>query len=277
MITSSANPTVKQIRKLRERKERQTSGLFYAEGLRIVAEAVQQNAPIETVIVAPELLTGDFGNHLVDEITAKHTPVLEVSADIFRGMALKEGPQGLAAVIRQSWVNINAIEPQGLAIWVALDAVADPGNLGTILRTNDAIGGQGIILVDNCTDPYDPTSIRASMGAVFSQRLVKTTFEAFAAWKRRVDIPLIGTSGAAKTDYQGIRYPRPVVIYMGSERQGLQEYAMNLCDELVRIPMVGRSDSLNLAVATAITLYEVFNQRRPAAPAETAGPAEAAG
>lgn len=262
MITSSANPTVKQIRKLRERKERQSSGMFYAEGLRIVAEAVQQNAPIETVIVAPELLTGDFGHQLVDEITANHTPVLEVSADIFRGMALKEGPQGLAAVIRQNWVNLNTIVPESGAVWVALDAVADPGNLGTILRTNDAIGGEGIILVDNCTDPYDPTSIRASMGAVFSQRLVKTTFEAFAAWKRRTGISIIGTSGAAKTDYQGIRYPRPVVIYMGSERQGLQEYAMNLCDELVQIPMVGRSDSLNLAVATAITLYEVFNQHR---------------
>jgi RNA methyltransferase, TrmH family len=262
MITSTANQNIKQIRKLRERKERQSSGLFYAEGIRIVAEAAEKGAPIETLVVSPDLLTNPFGQELAGNLLKRGVTLLEVSAEVFKSIALKDGPQGLAAVIRQQWANISAIDPHQGSTWVALDEVADPGNLGTILRTHDAVGGEGLILLDNSTDPYDPTSIRASMGAVFTQRLVKTTFNEFAAWKRGAGMALVGTSGDARQDYQGMVYPKPVIVMMGSEREGLSEEHFRLCDALVRIPMVGSSDSLNLAVATAVTLYEIFNQRR---------------
>lgn len=262
IITSTANPKIKWIRKLRERKARQECGCFYAEGLRIVVEAVQQSAPVETLITAPELLTSPVGQKLLEEQRVKGVEVLEVSPEVFQTIALKEGPVGIAAVIRQEWLALEQVQVLPGDLWVALDEVADPGNLGTILRTNDAVGGKGLILLDRSTDPYDPTAIRASMGALFSQRLVKATFDEFAAWKLGRAVFLVGTSGASQTDYQEMAYPDNLVVLMGSEREGLSEAHMRSCDAMVRIPMVGRSDSLNLAVATALVIYEVFHQKR---------------
>lgn len=266
-ITSLSNPRVKAIRKLRDRKERQQSGLFYVEGVRIVAEAVQLPENLETLIVAPELLTSDFAHGLVYEQLERGVPVLEVSPQVFETISLKEGPTGLAAVMRQNWNSLSAVDMKEDQTWVALDSVADPGNLGTILRTNDAVGGMGVILLDNATDPFDPTSIRASMGAIFSQNLIRASFSEFASWKQSINVPLIGTSDKAKTHYHRCIYPSACVLIMGSERQGLQPQHLQLCDEVVRIPMVGRSDSLNLAVATGIVLYEIFNQHHAAAEA----------
>ncbi|HEX2980411.1 MAG TPA: RNA methyltransferase [Anaerolineaceae bacterium] len=262
LITSPGNPRIKQIRKLRERKERQESGLFYIEGLRIVAEAVQQGADIETLVAAPELLTSDFGQQLLADCAGHGLPVLEVSADVFANLSLKEGPVGLAAVARQKWDALETVKPDSDRTWVALDAVADPGNLGTILRTHDGVGGVGLILLDHSTDPFDPTAIRASMGAVFSQKLVRCSFEEFASWKQGSGCTLVGAAGQSSLDYQAYRYPDGAVLLMGSERQGLQPHHLALCDAVVSIPMVGRSDSLNLAMATGIILYEIFNQRR---------------
>lgn len=262
MITSTANPQIKAIRKLRERKERLQNGLFYIEGVHIVGEAVSQHADIETLISAPDLLTSEFGNKLVEQEMKKGRPVLEVSAEVFAGLALKEGPQGLAAVIHQNYTALEAVQLNGHDLWVALDSVADPGNLGTIMRTLDSVGGKGVILLDQSTDPYDPTTVRASMGALFALGMVKTSFETFAAWKRKNEAYLIGTSGAAAQDYHHTPYPDHFVLLMGSERHGLLEQHLSLCDAMVSIPMVGKSDSLNLAVSTAVVLYEVFNYRR---------------
>ena len=261
-ITSPANPRMKTIRKLRERKERQVSGLFYVEGLRIVVEAFQQKADVVSLIVAPELLSSKVGQDLVADQIVSGVPILEVSTQVFETISLKEGPVGLAAIVRQNWHGLEAVELDEGDTWVALDSIADPGNLGTIMRVNDAVGGRGIILLDNSTDPYDPTCIRASMGAIFSQKLVRASFSEFASWKKAHSAPVVGTSDKAKMDYQAYRYPKDIVVLMGSERQGLPEQQLKLCDEVVSIPMVGRSDSLNLAVATGIVLYEIFNQRR---------------
>ena len=262
IITSSANPQVKAIRKLRDRKERQQSGLFYAEGLRIVGEAMEHGGKIQTLVAAPELLTSDFGRGLLERARQMAIPIMEVSPEVFGGMALKDGPQGLAAVIHQNFNDIHQVHLSSRDFWVALDAVADPVNLGTIIRTLDSVGGKGIILLDQSTDPYDPTATRASMGALFSLTLVKTTLEIFSKWKRDNHVALIGTSGAASTDYHHTVYPDHFVLLMGSERHGLLEPHLRLCDTVVSIPMVGKSDSLNLAVSTAVVLYEVFNQRR---------------
>jgi RNA methyltransferase, TrmH family len=262
MITSAANERVKWLRKLQDRKARQESGLFYIEGLRIVIEAVQQGAAIETLVVAPELLRSDFGQQLVTKQQNAGRAVMEVSGEVFQRLSLKEGPQGLAAVVHQQWQDLADVRVEAGQTWVALDAVADPGNLGTILRTHDAVGGQGVILLDQSTDPYDPSAVRASMGALFTQRLVRASFAEFADWKQRVEVALVGTSGAAEQDYHTYQYPVGLVLLMGSERQGLQAHHLAVCDALVSIPMYGKSDSLNLAVATAVVLYEILNQRR---------------
>ncbi|HTX78633.1 MAG TPA: RNA methyltransferase, partial [Longilinea sp.] len=148
-------------------------------------------------------------------------------------------------------------------LYIALDAVQDPGNLGTILRTGDAVGGKGVILLDHSTDPFDPATVRGSMGAIFSQNLIKATLDEFGDWKKRNHCKVIGTSGAAEYNYHQYRFSTPMVLLMGSERQGLTENHIALCDDVVKIPMVGRSDSLNLAVATAVVLYEIFNQTHP--------------
>lgn len=262
MITSLSNERIKAIRKLQERKYRQETGLFYIEGLRIVAEAIEQQEKIETLLVAPELLKSVFARQMVEKQHEQGTPILEVGAEVFRRVSLKEGPQGLAAVVRQRWTPLEALSLEPGHTWVALDSVADPGNLGTILRTLDAVGGQGVILLDQSTDPYDPAAVRGSMGALFTQTLVRASLAEFADWKRQKAIPVVGTSDKAKMDYHVYRYPDPLVLLMGSERQGLQEPHLALCDEVVRIPMLGKSDSLNLAVATSVALYEILNQKR---------------
>jgi TrmH family RNA methyltransferase len=262
VITSSSNPTVKQIRKLRERKERQQTGLFYAEGLRIIIEAFQSGSKIERLIYSPELLVSSLGRELIEQHRNQEVELVEVSADVFQSFALKDEPQGIGAVIAQRWLPLEQVQVLPGEGWVALDSVADPGNLGTILRTNDAVGGKGVILLDQSTDPYDPTAIRASMGAIFSQQLVKASFVQFAAWKTAGKVPVVGTSGAAQVDYHTAAYPQNWVLLMGSERLGLQDQALRICDLVVRIPMKGSSDSLNLAAATAVVLYEIFNHHR---------------
>jgi RNA methyltransferase, TrmH family len=260
-MTSPANPHIKLIRKLRDPKERKQSGLFYIEGLRIVAEALLTGAKIEYLVVAPDLLTSDYANQLILNEPAASLPRYELTAEAFSSFSQKDRPQGLGAVVHQNWSTLDIISEKP-ALWVALDSVQDPGNLGTILRTSDAVGCKGLILLDQSSDPFDLTAVRASMGALFSQKLIKTTIHEFTAWNKTSDLPIIGTSGAADVDYHHVHYPFPFILLMGSEKQGLLKQHLSLCDMIVKIPMVGRSDSLNLAVATAIVLYEAFNQQR---------------
>lgn len=262
IITSRGNARVKQFRKLNERKERQKTGLFTIEGLRIVAEAVEQGAEMEALFVSPELLVSEFGQELVETVGQSGVEVVEVSEDVFHSFSLKDGPQGVAAVVRQRWLALNEVCLSAGENWTALESIQNPGNLGTIMRTQDAVGALGLILLDQSTDPYDPAAMRGSMGAIFTQKLVKTSFAEFADWKLQMGYPLIGTSDEAVVDFQDVAYPDPVLLLMGSERQGLSVEQMKVCDEMVRIPMVGQNDSLNLAVATGVMLYEIFNQRR---------------
>ena len=262
LISSHSNTRVKQVRALRQRKERERTGLFFVEGIRLVGEAVQTGAEIETLVVAPERLTSTFGQELVERQSQRGVAYLEVTAEVFEGISSRKGPQGIGAVVRQRWAALADVTPGDELCWTALVAVQDPGNLGSVLRVSDAVGGAGVILIGASTDPYDPAAVRGSMGAVFSQQLVRTGFEDFRAWKEASPYAAAGTAGDAPHDYQAVRYPRPLILLMGSEREGLSPQQRAVCDVMVRIPMVGRSDSLNLAVATGVVLYEIVNQRR---------------
>jgi TrmH family RNA methyltransferase len=263
-ISSQSNRTIKLIRSLRNRKDRERAGLFFVEGIRIVGEAAQLGADIQELVVAPQLLTSPFGREIVEAQKRAGVACLEVTAEVFKRFSLKEGPPGIGALVRPRWDPLETVSLSSELGWVALDAVQDPGNLGSILRTSDAVGGAGVILIEHTTDPYDPAAVRASMGAIFSQRLVRSSLAQFADWKRRHQVFVVGTSGSASTDYQVIAYRPPLVLFMGSERLGLSDEQQALCDVMVSIPMLGRSDSLNLAVATSLVLYEIFNQRRAA-------------
>ncbi|MBG0787836.1 MAG: RNA methyltransferase [Anaerolineaceae bacterium] len=264
MITSFANATIKEIRKLEQKKYRQQSGTYFIEGLRTVGEAVQTQAPIKALVVAPDLLVSEFGQSLLTERHLKDVERIEVSAEIYEKLAHKQGPQGIGAVMQQSWQDLAGLQLAPDDLWVTLDAVADPGNLGTIMRTADSIGARGIILLGHTTDPYDPAAVKASMGAIFSLALASASWEDFQAWEKQQGAQLVGTSDHGATDYQQIQYQRPLILLMGSERHGLPDEMMAACDHLARIPMAGRSDSLNLAVATAVMLYEIYNQSRNA-------------
>jgi len=264
IISSPANERIRQIRGLAQRKERERTGLFFVEGTRSVREALELRAPLEYLVVAPELLDQAAADVLA--AVPRQIPQLEVSGQVFRGIAasfsLKYGPRGIGAVVQQRWKPLAPILPTGHGCWLALHGLEDPGNLGTIMRTCDAVGMAGIILIDHGTDPYDPAAVRASLGAIFAQRLSRATFGEFAAWIDRTGLPLVGTSGAAEHDFRCVRYPPSLVVLMGSERRGLSSEQQQLCDAVVRIPMVGRRDSLNVAVATGVMLYEVERQRQ---------------
>jgi RNA methyltransferase, TrmH family len=264
IISSRNNPSVKAIRALGSRKQRDAHGHFFVDGLHLVAAAAQEHAEIELCVVAPELLTSAFGREIAQTLAQISTQVIEVTADVFHSLAAKEHAQGLGIVARQRWLNLAHIQPEAAQCWVALDTVQYPGNLGTILRTCDAVGAAGAILLGNTTDPYDPAAVRASLGAIFSQRLVRASFAEFAAWCQLHNVAVVGTAPAAALDYQAVAYQPPLVLLMGSEPRGLSREQQALCDLMVNIPMVGHSDSLNLAVATGLMLYEVFNQQRGA-------------
>ncbi len=262
IITSFSNQHIKYIRKLDQKKYRQQTGEFFVEGLRTVGEAVQTGAPIQSLVIAPDLLVSDFGKSLLSHPALAGVRRIEVSPAVYRRMAHKDGPQGLGAIVQQRWTALKSLHINPEDVWIALDAVSDPGNLGTILRTADAVGCRGLILLGNSTDPHDPTAVKASMGALFSLELVQSDWPSFARWLPDQGIGLVGTSDSAQTDYQAVRYEPPLILLMGSERHGLEPAMEKVCDHLVAIPMTGRSDSLNLAVATAVMLYEIFNQNR---------------
>ncbi len=262
MITSFGNPKIKAIRKLEQKKYRQETGAFFIEGLRTVGEAVQTGAPIEAFVIAPELLVSNFGLSLLEQPAVQGVERIEVSAEIYEKIAHKDGPQGIGAIVRQQWHALEDLMPVAHDLWVALDSIADPGNLGTIMRTADGVGAQGVILLGQSTDPYDPTAVKASMGAVFSLALAQASWADFHRWQQTHGVMLVGTSDHASEDYQAIPYRRPLALLMGSERHGLSDEMLAACDKHARIPMTGRSDSLNLAVATAVMLYEIYNQSR---------------
>jgi TrmH family RNA methyltransferase len=172
--------------------------------------------------------------------------------------------------VRQRWTPLERIVPADDSCWIMLDTVRSPGNLGTILRTSEAVGGAGLILLGDAVDPYDPAAVRASMGSLLSQRFVRTTVADVLRWKDRQQCVLVGTAPSAATDYQAVDYRAPAVLLLGGERKGLSSELQALCDVVVRIPMLGHTDSLNLSVAASLLLYEVFTQRRrDASPEET--------
>jgi len=260
IISSKSNQYIKFIRQLRRRKEREKSGKFYIEGLRLIGEALRTDFPLESILYSSDLLISDFGWKAIEDGKKKGIDIIEVTKDVFQAFALKEGPQGIAAVGLQQWVNIKAIhQPKGL--WIALDTVQDPGNLGTIMRSLDGAGGKGLILLGNSTDAYHPTSIRSSTGSAFSLTIVKAGLKEFSEWKSKEGVPLIGTVCGDAENYKKYNYPQDMILLMGSEQKGLSKELVEICECLVTIPTTGSVDSLNLACAASIVLFEIYAKR----------------
>ena len=261
LITSRSNPKVKQVRALRQRKTRQALSLFLVEGIRHVGEAVEAGAQIEYICYAPELLTSEFAQSLIEEQSQRGVPCYALAADVFDALAQKENPQGILAVIRQRETRLAALNPGNFSWGVALVAPQDPGNLGTILRSIDAVAASGLILLDSSVDPYHPHAVRASMGALFWYPIASASFEEFARWTGQYNYHVYGTSTHGSQDYRAIAvYQRPRILLMGSEREGLTPQQRAICQQLIRLPMLGKATSLNLGVATGIFLYAMLAQ-----------------
>jgi TrmH family RNA methyltransferase len=256
---------VQEVRQLRTPAARERTGTYYIEGARIVAQAVQAGAGITLGVIAPELIAGSHAVETVAALRATGAPVMELSAKAFESISFKENLQGIGAVVRSRLGRLDDIAAAPGRVWVALDGVGNPGNLGAIMRTCDAIGGAGLLLLGDTTDPYHPTAVRASMGSLFALQMIRARFDEFVRWKAKHSYLVVGTSPDVEQEYRQVTYPSSVILLMGSERLGLSPQQQAACDLLVRIPMVGTSDSLNLGVATSIVLYEIFHQRRRSA------------
>jgi TrmH family RNA methyltransferase len=257
-ITSKSNPKIKEVRALKERKARAESGLFVVEGIRHVAEALEAGAPVEYLVYAPELLTSPFGRELVDKQRAKRLPVHSVTEQVFATLSERENPTGLLAVVRQQRRKLAELNPADLGWGVAVVAPQDPGNVGTIVRTIDAAGANGLLLLDSGVDPYHPTAVRASLGSLFWVPIATASFAEFAAWAKQHAYHVYGTSAHGATDYlPGPAYQRPAILLLGGEREGLTAEQQAMCELVVRLPMRGRATSLNLAVAAGVMMYSM--------------------
>ncbi len=256
-ISSVANPLIKEIRGLAQKKHRSDAGLFLAEGLKLILDAQDQGWPVRTLIVALQQISQRLTGQAVRATQAGGGQVLAVPDKVLAAIARRDNPQAVIGVFEQRLTALNAVRPVADQTWVALDRVRDPGNLGTILRTADAAGAAGVILIGQTVDPFSVETVRATMGSIFSVPLVRTQEPDFLAWAAGSGAPIIGTHLDGDIDYRAIDFrDRAIVLLMGNEQSGLTAPLASGCSTLARIPQSGRADSLNLAVATGLMLYE---------------------
>ncbi len=256
LITSLSNLLIKQARSLRQKKARAESGLFLVEGIHHVGEAVEAGWDVQSVLYAPDLLTSDFARGLIARLERNRVRTQPVSSQVMDSLADKDNPTGLLALVSRQTSTLAGLSAADVSSAVALVSPQDPGNVGSILRTMDAVGVDALFLLDGGVDEFHPSVIRASMGAIFWKRIVRTSFDEFLAWSRRGGIQLIGTSAHAEADYRAVQANRPWALLLGSEQKGLSASQLSVCDLTVSLPMHGRASSLNLSVAAGILLYQ---------------------
>ncbi len=249
-IASLSNPLVKKVRALRQRNARAETGLFVVEGLHPVGEAVEAGWNVESILYTPDALGSRFANLLLHRNASIVQPV---SPEVMDSLADKENPQGVLAIVRQKrWAFSDLPSARRTVVLVSPQ---DPGNVGTILRTMDAVDADALVLADGGVDPYHPTGVRASMGALFWKPVIQTSFAELMKWSRAHDWQRIGTSAHAPTNYREFRPKEPWLLVLGSEQKGLSPEQQEACEVLISLPMRGRASSLNLAVAAGILLY----------------------
>jgi TrmH family RNA methyltransferase len=257
-ITGFSNPTVKALRALRDKKHRKAEGKFLAEGLRLLTDARESGRLPETLVMAAGREEHPLLAALEADVLAAGGEVIETSADILGKITGKDNPQSVAGVYIESDTSLTRIKRFIAPICLVAQAVRDPGNLGTMLRTADAVGASGVILIDDCADPFSVEAVRASMGAVFTVPIAQARWEDFLPWLREGPGQLVAASLRDAVPYRAAPYTAPCFILVGNESRGLPEDYEAACDLRVTMPMKGRADSLNAAVAAAVLAYEVL-------------------
>jgi TrmH family RNA methyltransferase len=262
-ITGYSNPMVKFLRSLRDKKHRKRERRFLAEGLRLLTDARECGKVPESLVMA----TGREPHPLLDALESAVEQaggeIVEMDVDILAKVTGKDNPQAVAGVFAEFDTRLESIDRRAAPIWLVAQALRDPGNLGTMLRTGDAVGAGGLILLDDCADPFSVEAVRASMGAIFTQRLVQARWEDFLGWLRGGEGQLVAASLRDPTDYRKAAYAAPCFLMVGNESQGLPAAYEEACDLRVTIPMLGRADSLNAAVAGAVLAYEALAHLAP--------------
>ncbi len=257
-ITGFSNPTVKALRALREKKHRKASGRFLAEGLRLLTDARECGHVPETLVLADRRDPHPLLSALEAAVESGGGEVIETTPDILSKITGKDNPQAVAGVFAEFDTSLGALDRSRSDIWLVAQALRDPGNLGTMLRTGDAIGAGGVILIDDCADPFSVEAVRASMGAVFTQSIALARWDEFESWLRAGTGQLVAASFRDAQPYRSAPYAAPCFVMVGNESRGLPEEYEMACDLRVTMPMKGRADSLNAAVAAAVLGYEVL-------------------
>src|SRR3990170_708292 len=265
-ITGFSNPTVKYLRSLRDKKHRRREGKFLAEGLRLLTDARESGRLPEMLVMAEGRDPHPLLAALEAEVERAGGEIVETSAEILAKITGKDNPQAVAGVFAEFDTSLGALDRSAAPIWLVAQALRDPGNVGTMLRTGDAVGAGGLILIDDSADPFSVEAVRASMGAVFTQAVATARWDEFLPWLRSGAGQLVAASLRDAVPYRGARYEAPCFILVGNESRGLPEDYEAACDLRVTLPMKGRADSLNAAVAAAVLAYEVL------ASFETLGP-----
>ncbi len=261
-ITAFSNPLVKQVRDLRDKRHRRDAGQFLAEGLRILTEARETGRLPRLLFFAAASASHSLVRELVVAVESAGGEAIETTPDILGKLSGKDNPQTVVGVFDEFGTSLDDLDRTASGIWLVAERLRDPGNLGTILRTGDAVGAGGLILIGECVDPYSVEAVRASMGALFTIPVVRTEWTPFLDWLRTGPGQLVGLSLDTDADYRSARYTAPTFLLTGNEAQGMPaDYAAS-CDLLVKIPMLGKADSLNAAVATAVMAYEVLARQR---------------
>lgn len=265
VITSLQNPKVKQVVQLRDRRARDQTGLYLIEGYRELFRAMQANVPLESVFFCPELFLGSNENALLTQCRSGGAALLQCPEHVFRKISYRDRPDGLLGIAPQQHLNLDALE-QRLALCqnpflVVAEAIEKPGNLGTILRSSDAVGLDALLVCDACTDIYNPNVVRASVGTLFTVPVIECASEEAILWLKARGISLLAATPQAERVYTNVDLTVPLAIAVGTEQLGLSERWMQAADLQVRIPMGGVADSLNVAMATTLLLYEVLRQR----------------
>ena len=260
-ITSTANPLIKDIKSLEMRKRRKETGLFVAEGLRTIIEGMELGADLQTLAYLTDVKDRPEIARAREYCAKRGGTVVEVNDMVLEKISRKENPQSVIGVFKQKLQSLSAVTPKG--VWVVLEEVRDPGNLGTIIRTIDSVGASGVILIGNCCDPYSFESVRATMGSIFLVPIITATRDEFIEWRKSWTGDVFGTTLQDDSiDYREIDFKEPLLLLMGNEQAGLTAELRNVCTKLVHLPMKGRADSLNLSIATGVMLYMIESKIR---------------
>ena len=260
-LTSLQNPKVKRAFALRDRRERDREGVTILEGYRELTRAHAAGIPIRETFFCREMFVGENNDALLDTLRDAGSAIYECSANVLRKIAYRERPEGLIAIAEMKRKGLDEIPAKPDGLYLVAETIEKPGNLGSILRSADAVGATAVIVCNKQTDIFNPNVIRASTGAIFSMPLAETTSEEALAWLRNLGIKTLAATPHTHLYHTDVDMKQGVAIVVGAEQYGLSDYWMNSADLQVLIPMLGKMDSLNVATAATLLLYEAARQR----------------